>query len=240
MSTGELLSVHPSELKFPFELTKQSSCTVQLTNKTNDYVAFKVKTTNPKKYCVRPVSGIISPGSSSCFIVTMQASEKAPPSMQCKDKFLLQSVIAPNGATNKDTSPELFSKADGKVVEEFRLRVVYILANPPSPVPEGSEEDSSPMANHVEGGNQNATLFDGLTGSLEELKEKPASAEVWSMVSRLTDEKASAIEQNQELNQELELLQKETGKSNIGGSYILLVVLIGLLGFLVSYLINSH
>ena len=56
-----------------------------------------------------------------------------------------------------------FSKADGKVVEEFRLRVVYILANPPSPVPEGSEEDSSPMANHVEGGNQNATLFDGVS-----------------------------------------------------------------------------
>lgn len=37
----------------------------------------------------------------------MQAWEEAPPSMQCKDKFLLQSVIAPNGATKKDTSPEL-------------------------------------------------------------------------------------------------------------------------------------
>lgn len=41
------------------------------------------------------------------LIVTMQGSKEAPPSMQCKDKFLLQSVIAPNGATNKDISAEL-------------------------------------------------------------------------------------------------------------------------------------
>ncbi|XP_074382298.1 vesicle-associated protein 1-3-like isoform X2 [Apium graveolens] len=222
MSTGELLSVHPSELKFPFELRKQSSCTLQLTNKTDDYVAFKVKTTNPKKYCVRPNSGIISPGSSSSFTVTMQGSKEAPPNMQCKDKFLLQSVIAPLGATNKEISSELFIKEDGKVIEEFRLRVVYVLANPPSPVPEGSEEGSSPRADHVEGLNQNATSLDG----------------EWAMVSRLTDEKASAIEQNQKLRKELELLRKETSKSNIGSSYILLVVVIGLLGFLVSYLIN--
>lgn len=39
-----------------------------------------------------------------------------------------------------------FSKQDGRVVEEFKLRVVYIPANPPSPVPEGSEEGSSPRA----------------------------------------------------------------------------------------------
>lgn len=56
-----------------------------------------------------------------------------------------------------------FSKEDGKVIEEFRLRVVYILANPPSPVPEGSEEGSSPRANHVEGHNQNATSLDGVS-----------------------------------------------------------------------------
>lgn len=48
---------------------------------------------------------------------------------------------------------------DGKVVEEFKLRVVYIPANPPSPVPEGSEEGSSPRASVHENGNQNTSLF---------------------------------------------------------------------------------
>lgn len=55
------------------------------------------------------------------------------------------------------------SKEDGKVIEEFRLMVMYILANPPSPVPEGSEEVCSPGSNHVEGRSQNAILLDGLS-----------------------------------------------------------------------------
>lgn len=219
-------------------MRKQSSCSMQLTNKTDEYIAFKVKTTNPKKYCVRPNSGIVLPGSSCSVTVTMQAPKEIPPDMQCKDKFLLQSVIAPNAATNKDISPELFNKEDGKVIEEIKLRVVYIPANPPSPVPEGSEEGSSPRASVVEDGNQNAPLLDALTRSLDETKEKASSAETWSMVSKLTDEKASAIQQNQKLHQELELVRREIGKRNVGGFSILFVVLVGLLGFLAGYLIK--
>lgn len=36
----------------------------------------------------------------------MQAQKEAPPDMQCKDKFLLQSVVASNGVTAKDIEPE--------------------------------------------------------------------------------------------------------------------------------------
>ncbi|KVH89206.1 Major sperm protein [Cynara cardunculus var. scolymus] len=146
MSTGDFLNLHPSELKFPFELKKQSSCSLQLTNKTDQYIAFKVKTTNPKKYCVRPNTGIVLPRSVCNVTVTMQAQKEIPSDMQSKDKFLLQAVIAPNGATNKDITADMFNKEEKKVVEEFKLRVVYIPANPPSPVPEESEEGSSPRA----------------------------------------------------------------------------------------------
>lgn len=145
---------------------------MQLTNKTDQYVAFKVKTTNPKKYCVRPNTGIVLPGSTCNVTVTMQAQREVPPDMQCKDKFLLQSVVAPNGATNKDITAEMFNKEEGKTVEEFKLRVIYIPANPPSPVPEGSEEGSSPRASVLENGNQNASMFDAVTRSAEEPKEK--------------------------------------------------------------------
>lgn len=41
------------------------------------------------------------------FVVTMQAQKEAPPDMQCKDKFLLQSVVAPDGSTTKDITPEM-------------------------------------------------------------------------------------------------------------------------------------
>lgn len=49
------------------------------------------------------------------------------------------------------------------MIEEFKLRVIYIPANPPSPVPEGSEEGSSPRASVVEDGNQSASLSDAVS-----------------------------------------------------------------------------
>lgn len=39
--------------------------------------------------------------------VTMQAPKEAPPDMQCRDKFLVQSVVVPNGTTNKDINQEM-------------------------------------------------------------------------------------------------------------------------------------
>lgn len=41
------------------------------------------------------------------LLVTMQAQKEAPHDMQSKDKFLLQAVIAPNGATNKDITADM-------------------------------------------------------------------------------------------------------------------------------------
>uniref|UniRef100_A0A803N3T4 MSP domain-containing protein n=1 Tax=Chenopodium quinoa TaxID=63459 RepID=A0A803N3T4_CHEQI len=145
MSTGELLNIDPLELKFELELKKQICSSLNLTNKTDSYVAFKVKTTNPKKYCVRPNTGVVLPRSTCQVVVTMQALKEPPSDMQCKDKFLLQSVIANHGTTVKDITPEMFSKEAGHVVEECKLRVLYVPPRqPPSPVPEGSEEGNSP------------------------------------------------------------------------------------------------
>jgi hypothetical protein len=58
---SELLIVHPNELKFPFELKKKISFSLRLVNVTEDHVAFKVKTTSPKKYCVHPNTGVVFP-----------------------------------------------------------------------------------------------------------------------------------------------------------------------------------
>ncbi|XP_022964509.1 vesicle-associated protein 1-3-like [Cucurbita moschata] len=237
MNSGDYINIQPSELKFAFELKKQSSCSLQLTNKTDKYVAFKVKTTNPKKYCVRPNAGIILPSSASNITVTMQGPKEAPPDMQCKDKFLIQSVVAPDGTTSKDISAELFNKGDGKVVDEFKMRVVYSFANPPSPVPEGSEEGSPPRTAAVDDGNQNFALFDAVSRSLEDPKEK--SSQTWSAVSKLTEEKAAALQQNQKLRQELELLRKESSGRQGGGFSVLLVVLVGLIGVLIGYLLKK-
>lgn len=127
------MEIQPRELKFTFELKKQSSCLVRLSNKSNEYVAFKVKTTSPKRYCVRPNTGVIMPRSTCDFTVTMQAQRTAPPDMQLKDKFLVQSTVVPFGSTDEDITPTFFSKESGSFIEECKLRV--ILVSPPhSPV----------------------------------------------------------------------------------------------------------
>lgn len=235
MSSGDFLRIHPSELKFPFELKKQSSCCMQLTNKTDQYVAFKVKTTNPKKYCVRPNTGIVLPGSTCDVTVTMQAQKEGPVDMQCKDKFLLQSVAVHDGATTKDITPDMFNKEPGKVVEEFKLRVVYIPANPPSPVPEESEEGSSPRSSMLENGSQSSSLFDAVSRSFEE-SSKDKSSEASAIIAKLTQDKTSAIQQNQKLQQELEQLKREISQKH-GGFSFFFVALMGLLGAIFGYVI---
>ncbi|XP_058104505.1 vesicle-associated protein 1-1-like isoform X2 [Magnolia sinica] len=209
MAFGELLGIEPQELKFPFELNKQISCPLQLSNKTDNYVAFKVKTTNPKKYCVRPNAGIVMPQSTCDVTVVMQGQREAPPDMRCKDKFLLQSVVANPGMIAKDITPEMFNKESGNLVEECKLRVVYVAPlQLPSPVMEGSDEDSSPpRASSLDNRNSNALDF--------------------SHVSLEPQDKSSE-----------ELLRRE-GNKRRGGFSFLYVMLIGLVGFLFGYLFRT-
>lgn len=236
MSTGDLVDIHPSELKFTFELRKQTACSMLLRNKTDQWVAFKVKTTNPKKYCVRPNTGILLPISACNVTVTMQAQKEAPADMQCKDKFLVQSVIVPAGTSSKDLPAETFNKEEGKVVEEFKLRVVYISANPPSPVPEESEEGSPPRPTGQENGYQSFSLASTVSKSVEESKEK--SSEDWSLVSKLAEEKASALQQNQKLRQELELLRKEVSRNRSGGFSLMFMMLVGIISIVLGYILK--
>ncbi|GAU11101.1 hypothetical protein TSUD_197250, partial [Trifolium subterraneum] len=148
--TTELLQIDPAELRFVFELKKQSSCLIQLGNKIDQYIAFKVKTTSPKKYCVRPNIGVIKPNEKCDFTVTMQAQRTAPPDMNCKDKFLILSTVVPFGITEDDITSDMFAKDTGNYIEEKKLKVV--LVSPPSspvllPVNGGVKQDQSNQIN---------------------------------------------------------------------------------------------
>ena len=237
MSAGSasFLEIQPSELAFPFELMKQSSCSMQLTNKTDHYVAFKVKTTNPKQYCVRPNIGVVLPGSTCDVTVTMQAQREAPPDLQCKDKFLVQSVAAENGAATQDISAAMFNKEPGKVVDECKLRVIYVPTSSPSPFSEESEQGSS--ARSLENGTPNSTLPQSVFRSSGEAS-KDKSSEATSMISKLTEEKMSAVQQNQKLRQELDVLRKESSKSN-GGFSITFLIVVGILGIIAGFILKK-
>ncbi|XP_015875288.2 vesicle-associated protein 2-2 [Ziziphus jujuba] len=131
--SAQILEIQPKELKFISELKKQSSCSIRLTNNTDSHVAFKVKTTSPKKYCVRPNVGVILPKSICDFTVTMQAPRTAPIDFECKDKFLIQSTIVSASTSDEDITGSMFVKSGDKYVEEKKLRVI-LMSPPQSPM----------------------------------------------------------------------------------------------------------
>ncbi|KAI4338802.1 hypothetical protein MLD38_023814 [Melastoma candidum] len=225
-STGDLLRLEPQELQFPFELRKHISCSFQLSNKTDNYVAFKVKTTNPKKYCVKPNTGIVTPWATCNVMVTMQAQKEVPADMQCKDKFLVQSVVAAPGATAKDISTDMFNKESGHNVEECKLRVVYL---------------PSPRASFSDNGHTAVSEFTAAARPYVDSQDN--SFEMRALISKLTDERNSATQLHKHLQQELEVLRPQTSSrtSSTGNNPVMYVVLIGVIVISLGYLmIQNH
>merc|ERR1711939_308342 len=89
-SYGPLLAVFPSQLDYKIVPDAYSTKQIRLENTTAQPVAFKVKTTNPKNYFVRPNQGIIRPHE-KLAIHAMMGKQSAVPTQRCKDRFLVQS-----------------------------------------------------------------------------------------------------------------------------------------------------
>ena len=78
----------PACLTFPVALQKSAVQELRATNATEETYSFKVKTTNPRRYSVRPNVGIVLPGQVANVTVQLPAMKELPPDMnKCKDKF---------------------------------------------------------------------------------------------------------------------------------------------------------
>uniref|UniRef100_A0A8D0CRT3 VAMP associated protein B and C n=1 Tax=Sander lucioperca TaxID=283035 RepID=A0A8D0CRT3_SANLU len=77
------------------------TATLKLTNPTDRNVCFKVKTTAPRRYCVRPNSGVIDAGNSVNVSVMLQPFDYDP-NEKSKHKFMVQSMLAPYDMTDME------------------------------------------------------------------------------------------------------------------------------------------
>ncbi|VDO46483.1 unnamed protein product [Onchocerca flexuosa] len=97
---------------------------MRLTNPTERQVCFKVKTTAPKQYCVRPNSGVLSPGE-MCNVAVMLQPFDASSNVEMehtKHKFMVQSIYAPSGDLSLDT---IWKNAQPSELMDSKLRVVF-------------------------------------------------------------------------------------------------------------------
>jgi len=140
------VEIDPTELGFHRPFTTEVQQILKIRNPNQTPVAFKVKTTAPKQYCVRPNSGRIEPGKEVEVTVLLQAMKVEPPAdAKCRDKFLVQSVAvtADKEFTNIAAIWQHVDDAERSAVQEKKIRVVFL-----SP---GSGAAATPLRNGTNG-----------------------------------------------------------------------------------------
>ncbi|KAF2491050.1 MSP domain-containing protein [Lophium mytilinum] len=126
------VELDPVELGFKRPFTQEVSQTLRLKNPNTDPVAFKVKTTAPKQYCVRPNSGRIEPGKDVEVQVLLQAMKEDPaPDAKCRDKFLVQSVAvtADKEFHNIASIWSHIEQTSKSSIQEKKIRVIFLPAD---------------------------------------------------------------------------------------------------------------
>ncbi|XP_066336994.1 uncharacterized protein [Miscanthus floridulus] len=123
----ELLQVYPRELSYPLDdLNRVLSFSLQLTNRTNDYVGFLFPMSSSKvmKYSWSRSKGILPPWSTWVVILKVQAQEAALLNAQDKDNVIVRSAILSNDLKPEDVSLALFEKKTD--VQDVMLDIVFV------------------------------------------------------------------------------------------------------------------
>ncbi|XP_038069486.1 vesicle-associated membrane protein-associated protein A-like [Patiria miniata] len=113
----------PNELRFRGPFTEVVSSELKLINPSEKTVCFKIKTTAPRRYCVRPNSGIVGPKESVKVSVMLQPFEYDP-NEKNKHKFMVQSLIAPPGEVNQE---EVWKSQESGALMDTKLKCVFEL-----------------------------------------------------------------------------------------------------------------
>lgn len=121
MSANPVLEVVPKNHLLFQRCARTNSVVAPLTlqNNSSGYVAFKIKTTAPKVYIVKPNSGVIESG--GCGQVQVQVHPLADDSGRQADRFLVQSIPV----ESKTVSQDFWQVVNKESVEEIRLSVKF-------------------------------------------------------------------------------------------------------------------
>nr|XP_045000340.1 vesicle-associated membrane protein-associated protein A isoform X1 [Jaculus jaculus] len=115
----------PTDLKFKGPFTDVVTTNLKLRNPSDRKVCFKVKTTAPRRYCVRPNSGIIDPGSTVTVSVMLQPFDYDP-NEKSKHKFMVQTIFAPPNISDMEA---VWKEAKPDELMDSKLRCVFEMPN---------------------------------------------------------------------------------------------------------------
>lgn len=125
-----LVDIKPDVLQYTSPLTEQSTEFATISNNSNETIAFKVKTTAPKYYCVRPNAAVVAPGETVPIqVIFLGLPEEPQQDFKCRDKFLVITLPAPIDLGSK-TVAEAWSELEaqyGKDAVSKKIKVKYVI-----------------------------------------------------------------------------------------------------------------
>jgi vesicle-associated membrane protein-associated protein B len=120
ISLMSIISVSPEEIVFPNVPNQEAVFILKVKNNTSSSVSFKVKTTAPKNYLVKPSAGTIPGNGTSDIKITL--NKQVIDMVTNTDRFLVQAVRTDNG---KELTKEEWSSVDKASIQELRLHVSF-------------------------------------------------------------------------------------------------------------------
>ncbi|KAL4723648.1 phosphatidylinositol-binding protein scs2 [Fusarium chlamydosporum] len=168
------VDIEPFELSFKRPFTTEVSQILTLRNPNPTPVAFKVKTTAPKQYCVRPNAGRIEAGQSFDVSVLLQAMKQDPaPDARCRDKFLVQSTAITADKEFASVAAVL-ETTDKSTLVERKIRVNWLPAGSDSEAP--ARPISTPNKQAIANGANDTPDVSRAYSSPAAREESPSSA----------------------------------------------------------------
>ncbi|XP_068119867.1 vesicle-associated membrane protein-associated protein B/C [Hyperolius riggenbachi] len=192
--TEQVLVLEPQqELKFKGPFTDVVTTNLKLNNPTEKNICFKVKTTAPRRYCVRPNSGVIDPGSSVNVSVMLQPFDYDP-NEKSKHKFMVQSMYAPSDFSDMEA---VWKEAKPEDLMDSKLRCVFEL---PSENEKPNEGEISKSIYSSVTKTESSSMFKSVSSNLDDPEHK-----------KVLDDNKRLQGEVQRLREEFKLLKEEDG-----------------------------
>ncbi|XP_013189019.2 motile sperm domain-containing protein 2-like [Amyelois transitella] len=122
-SPGEMLRLNPHDIIVFKNDNDELSGQFTITNMDENAVSFKIRTTSPEKFRVRPSSGTLPSGSTQTVLIVVQ------PGFQLrtvtKDRFLVMSIQIPKTDLTPKELADFWQNSIGSKVDEYRLKCQF-------------------------------------------------------------------------------------------------------------------
>ncbi|XP_071446671.1 motile sperm domain-containing protein 2-like [Hetaerina americana] len=119
-SGSNLVSITPNDFLNFVNNGSSLTGTITLTNTSDGSISYKIKTTTPDKFRVRPSTGALSAGSTVTITIILQHGYQIP--TYSRDRFMVMCLPIESSSMDPQELSDLWKQCNGKNVEQHPLR----------------------------------------------------------------------------------------------------------------------